>query len=47
MIELPIKLFIYGGIGRITSNLDGFAGPSCAFMFDKNNCGEKDIRIFS
>jgi len=35
------------GMGRITSNLDGFAGPSCALMFVKNNCGEKDIRIFS
>jgi hypothetical protein len=45
--ELPIKLFMYGGIGRMTSKRDGFARPSLAFIFDKNNCGEKDIRIFS
>jgi hypothetical protein len=38
---------MYGGMGRITSNLDGFAGPLCDLMLVKNNCGENDIRIFS
>jgi hypothetical protein len=47
MIELPTKLLMYGGIGRMTSKREGFASPSFALIFDKNKFGENDIRIFS
>ncbi len=41
----PTKLPMYAGIGNTTSNLDGFASPSLALMFDRNKLGENDIRI--
>jgi hypothetical protein len=41
--ELPMKVLIYGGIGKITSNRQGLAKPSLARIFDKNKFGENDI----
>ena len=43
MNELPIKLLMYCGIGKITSKRFGFAKPSFAFKLDKNKFGENDI----
>ncbi len=40
-----MKEFTYFGIGSMTSKRDGFANPSLALMFDRNSCGENDIKI--
>ena len=43
--DVEIKSPIYFGIGRITSYRLGLASPSLALMFDRNSCGENDIKI--
>ena len=45
--DVCMNLSMYSGIGSMTSKRDGFANPSFPLILDRNNCGEKAIRIFS